>query len=91
MIEITSTEHVLERTERGQIWMPARDEWLSAANRLIYSGSLVEGLILAESSHIEVQGNMHGVAYRVRSTKSILTGLGNHESVTEIPDPKAHL
>ena len=89
MIQITRTTHVLEIAgPRGQIWRPALSvvgDLFRDAQGLAEQGNMASALRTAEDAYIAAHGDMHGVAFRVRSIAETLTGLGSPEGLLAEP------
>lgn len=89
MVEIHHTSHVLEIAgPRGQIWRPALQtsgDLFREPQRLAMAGRLHEALEAAQDAYIAAHGDMHGVAFRVRSTTETLVGLGAAEQILGNP------
>lgn len=75
MNQVTVENHALEVFgPRGQSWRPVHQECLKAAAELARAGRLGEAIIAAEDAWIEAHGQMHGVAFRVRTQVERFTG-----------------
>jgi len=86
MRQIVTTTHTLEIAgPRGQIWRPVSDKNFAAAARLAEQQSFTGAIQLAEDAYIAAHGDMHGVAFRVRSVSETLTGIGSIESIVTEP------
>lgn len=90
MVEISHTSHVLEIAgPRGQIWRPALQtssgDLFREPQRLVMAGRFVEGLEAAQDAYIAAHGDMHGVAFRVRSNTETLVGLGAADQILSNP------
>ena len=89
MVEISHTSHVLEIAgPRGQIWRPALQtsaDLFREPQRLVMAGRFYEALEAAQDAYIAAHGDMHGVAFRVRSNTETLVGMGSPDQILNNP------
>jgi hypothetical protein len=91
MIQITTTYHTLEMAgPRGIAWRPISSaldsEIFKMAIKLAEQGDFIASLNSAQDSYIEKYGEMHHVAFRIKTKTEIFTGLGNAEKTLFVPE-----
>lgn len=86
MRQIVTITHTLEIAgPRGQIWRPATDKHFAGAIQMSQQDNPVGALEAAQEAYVAAHGNMHGVSFRIRTVKEVLSGLGSAESILIVP------
>ena len=76
MREYTERYHVLEISERGQIWHAAEAGMYREAFVLAHHGRISEAIELAETTRIKEYGDMHNTDFRVVTKTRTVTANG---------------